>query len=232
MSLVGIWTAILVIIFFFIMVLFWGSTNPTWIFARALSFGTLKILGIKTEHIGIENLPKVPSILIINHQSNLDPFIMGMMFPKDTIMIGKKEMLKVPLFGVMMQAVKSILIDRNDKKSMAKAMRDAVTAIKKFKKNIWIFPEGTRSLGKGLAEFKQGAFYMAIAAKAPITLIVNSPIEKVINVSKRKIYGGTQRISILPSISTEGLKFKDAATLQEKVERIFKKEYNRLTIMS
>ena len=45
-----------------------------------------------------------------------------------------------------------------------------------------MFPEGTRSKGRGLIPFKTGAFHTAIAAKVPLVPIVcSSYADKLIN---------------------------------------------------
>ncbi|MBI3394921.1 MAG: 1-acyl-sn-glycerol-3-phosphate acyltransferase, partial [Spirochaetia bacterium] len=130
---------------------------------------------------GKENLPKEPSFLLINHQSNMDAFILGSTFPRHSVVIAKKEMMKVPLFGLILKASRTILVDRDDAASAKKAIKDCVRAVQVDKNNIWIFQEGTRSHGKGLGEFKKGAFVMAIAAQAPIICIVNQPMEHVLD---------------------------------------------------
>ena len=43
-----------------------------------------------------------------------------------------------------------------------------VAQIQKRKISVWMFPEGTRSRGRGLLPFKTGAFHAAIAAGVPI----------------------------------------------------------------
>lgn len=41
--------------------------------------------------------------------------------------------------------------------------------------SIWVYPEGTRSYGKGVQQFKRGAFKIAIAAQAAVIPVVISP---------------------------------------------------------
>lgn len=41
--------------------------------------------------------------------------------------------------------------------------------------SIWVYPEGTRSYGKGIQQFKRGAFKIAIAAQAAVIPVVISP---------------------------------------------------------
>jgi len=132
-------------------------------------------------------------------------------------------MLKVPFFGIMLLATRNILFDRDDNESSTAVLRKSVKALKEWKKNLWIFPEGTRSLGKGLGEFKKGAFFIAIAAKAPIILIINQSLEHVLDVKKKKIFGGTHHVNILPPIETKDLKLREPDDLQAKVEAIFHK---------
>lgn len=41
--------------------------------------------------------------------------------------------------------------------------------------SIWVYPEGTRSYGKGIQQFKRGAFKIAVAAQAAVIPVVISP---------------------------------------------------------
>jgi 1-acyl-sn-glycerol-3-phosphate acyltransferase len=46
--------------------------------------------------------------------------------------------------------------------------------IKKNKLSVWMFPEGTRSRGRGLLPLKTGAFRTAIQAKVPVVPVCAS----------------------------------------------------------
>lgn len=224
MVLIGLWAGIVTLLVFFLSLLTWGHTWSAWLYARMLGGLGLPLLGVKIEVLGRENLPVEPSILLVNHQSNLDAYILSPVFPRGTVVIAKREMLKVPLFGLILLASRNIFVNREDAASGKKVIKDAIVAIQKDKNNIWIFPEGTRSHGKGLGEFKKGAFVMAIAAQAPIIPIVNQPMGHLIDTRQRKARGGKHYIRILPAIPTAGLKFRDADALTARVEALFHKE--------
>ena len=49
-----------------------------------------------------------------------------------------------------------------------------VERIKARGTSIWMFPEGTRSQGRGLLPFKAGAFHTAVQAEVPVVPIVCS----------------------------------------------------------
>lgn len=224
MGIAGVWAAVVTVLVFFVSLLSWGHTFSGWLYARLLGGVSMPILGIQLRIIGKENLPTQPSVILINHQSNLDAFFLGRIFPWKTVVIAKREMLKVPLFGIILLASRNILLDREDAASAKKGIKDAVKAINEDKNNIWIFPEGTRSKGKGLGTFKKGAFIMAIAAQAPIVAIVNQPMEHVLDPQKKLLKGGVHYVKVLPAISTDGMKFRDADQLAARVEALFHNE--------
>ncbi|MCB1165902.1 MAG: 1-acyl-sn-glycerol-3-phosphate acyltransferase, partial [Leptospiraceae bacterium] len=138
--------------------------------------------------------------------------------------LGKREMLKVPLFGLILLASDNILVDREDAAGAKKAVSDATEAIKKRRRHLWIFPEGTRSKGKGLGEFKKGAFVMAIAAQAPIVPIVNQDMGHLLKPEQRFLKSGTHHVKILPAIPTKGLRFRDADRLIQEVAETYQRE--------
>lgn len=224
MLLVGIWAAIVTFSVFVVSLFTWGHTVSGWLYARGLHLLGMPILGIKVKVSGRENLPKEPSVLLINHQSNFDAFFLGKLFPWKTVVVAKTEMQKVPLFGLTLRASRTIFVDREDSSDAKKAIKSAISAIKNDKNNIWIFPEGTRSQGKGLGQFKKGAFAMAIAAGAPIVPIINQPMEHVLDTNTKTLRGGVQQVKILPAIETKGMKFRDIDALLKQVEDLFHKE--------
>lgn len=224
MMLVGIWAAIVTFSVFVVSLFTWGHTVSGWLYARGLHLLGMPILGIKVSVSGRENLPKEPSVLLVNHQSNFDAFFLGKLFPWQTVVVAKTEMQKVPLFGLTLRASRTIFVDREDSNDAKKAIKSAINAIKNDKNNIWIFPEGTRSQGKGLGEFKKGAFAMAIAAQAPIVPIINQPMEHVLDTNTKTLRGGVQQVKILPAIETKGMKFRDIDALLKQVEDLFHKE--------
>ena len=66
--------------------------------------------------------------------------------------------------------------------------------------SIWVFPEGTRNLGKGLLPFKKGAFHMAIAAGVPIVQVCVS--NYVTQMKLNRWDSGSVLIRSLPPITT------------------------------
>ncbi len=224
MLIAGIWAGIVTFIVFWISLITWGRPFSAWLYARMLGGVGMRILGIKVRVEGMENLPSEPAVLMANHQSNLDAFFMGTMYPRNTVVLGKREMLKVPMFGIILLASDNILVDREDAAGAKKAVSDATAAIKKRRRHLWIFPEGTRSKGKGLGEFKKGAFIMAIAAQAPIVPIVNQDMGHLINTKERILKSGTHTVKVLPPISTQGLRFKDADRLIQELRELYQRE--------
>jgi 1-acyl-sn-glycerol-3-phosphate acyltransferase len=205
-------------------VLLWGNTSMSWAYARTLSWGGLRILGIRLEITGKEHLADRPAILVANHQSNYDILVMGAVFPRNTVVIGKKELRSTPLFGIFFAATGNIMIDRADRKEAVAGLDKAVEALRTRRDSIWIFPEGQRSRGTGLGPFKKGAFHMAIAAGVPIIPIVCSSMDRVVNARAKQAPGGLVRLHILPPIPTTGLKSEDAEPLKTATEAIFQKE--------
>ncbi len=206
----------------------WGNTSMAWAYARTLSWVGLKLLGIRVEITGQEHLAHRPAILVANHQSNYDVMLVGTVYPRRTVVIGKKELLKTPLFGLFFAATGNILIDRADHKQAVAGLDKAVDTLRKRRTSIWVFPEGQRSRGQGLGPFKKGAFHMAIAAGVPVIPIVCSSTDRVINARAKLAPGGVLKIHILPPVSTEGLTPADAEALKDKVHALVRDEWERL----
>lgn len=197
----------------------WGDINLTYRLAHLLSQGLLFISGIRIEVEGIEHLEAhQPCIYVGNHQSGFDLATFGHVFPHRTVSIGKKEIKWIPLFGLAFAASGNIMIDRKNRTRSVADLNRAVESMKREKKCIWIFPEGTRNrTGEGLLPFKKGAFYMAIQGQVPVLPLVCSPIGEIVSAKKRKLGPGVIRIRVLPPIMTQGMNEKDVERLSAEV---------------
>ena len=115
-----------------------------------------------------------PYVFIANHQNNLDLFtISGSVLPR-TVTIGKKSLKFIPFFGQLYWLSGNFLIDRDNKAKALNTMLFAAERIANQKISVWMFPEGTRSYGRGLLPFKMGAFHIALEANVPLVPVCMS----------------------------------------------------------
>ena len=110
-------------------------------------------------------------IVVANHVCYGDAVNLFSARPDYFHALGKKELVKVPLFGFLYKQV-VILVDRNSPESRAESMRKMMRFLKE-EGNIFIFPEGTfNETQQPLKEFYDGAFRLAITAQTPILPLV------------------------------------------------------------
>ena len=89
-----------------------------------------KILGIKLDIKGLEQLDKNKNyVFVSNHQNNFDLFTVTSAVPENTVSIGKKSIKFIPFFGQLYWLSGNILIDRNNK-SKAKGTIDKAPLIR------------------------------------------------------------------------------------------------------
>lgn len=194
--------------------------NADHYFARLYSRVQLWILGIDVEVQDEALISQAqPGVIVANHQSGIDMATFGKLYPRRTIVIGKKELLWIPVFGVFFWASGNILLNRQRHRRAVAGIQQAVDALRDRGLSIWIFPEGTRNRAEtGLLPFKKGAFHMAIAAQRPIIPIVCSELKPVFSWNEKRLaFRGRVQIRVLPAIPTQGLTSADVDALSARV---------------
>ena len=128
----------------------------------------LKYLGYDLSVKGIETIPKGETIYFVsNHQGTLDPALVLASCPVHLAFISKKENETMPIFGRWARNIGTIHFDRESREGNVHMLREAARELKQ-KKNLLVFPEGTRSKGDTMNEFKAGALLPAYLSKATI----------------------------------------------------------------
>ena len=125
--------------------------------------GVENLLGIRPRVIGLENMPAEPCVILSKHQSAWETMTIQDYVPNGAycVFVLKKELLRIPLLGWGLAAMKMISIDR-------KAGRDALDQVVKQGRErlqqgfyVIIFPEGTRVAPGQTKRYKAGGAYLA-----------------------------------------------------------------------
>ncbi len=114
-------------------------------------------LNTKVEFKGIENLSKEEKYFVASaHQSMFETFALQSVLDYPVFIL-KKELLKIPLFGLYLKKIKSIEIVRDTTTKDNINFFDKVAAIiKNEKRPLLIFPQGTRVKIDERIPFKKG----------------------------------------------------------------------------
>lgn len=166
-------------------------------------FGSMaKMIGVKlvlTRHK--DAVDTGPAVYVANHQNSYDLFTVPAMVPKNCVSLGKKSLKWIPFFGQLYWLSGNILIDRSNRSKAAGTISKSAEKIKNNGLSVWMFPEGTRSYGRGLLPFKTGAFHTAMSADVPIIPVCMNTTHKTIKLNRWD--NGTIYIEMLAPITLD-----------------------------
>jgi len=128
-------------------------------------------------------------VIIANHQSSYDIFLLFGWLGIDVKWVIKKELRNIPVFGYACEKGGNILIDRSNNESARKSLNEAKKKTVKGT-SIIILPEGTRSESGRLGEFKKGAFNMAFDLDLPVLPISISGTKNILPARSLSLFPG------------------------------------------
>ncbi|MDF1800600.1 MAG: lysophospholipid acyltransferase family protein [Planctomycetota bacterium] len=145
-----------------------------------------------------------PRLVLFNHVSILDLFLLAANSPPNTVVIYKQEFHKIPGIGHALMALRCVPLDRSNQAAALESMSAAAERIRAEGSTVYIAPEGTRSRKGGLQRFKLGAFHMALETGAPMVPLVMRGIPEVMPMGSFLIRSGTVAIDYLEPIDPAG----------------------------
>ena len=158
-----------------------------------------------------------PAIFVTNHASALDIFIGMALCPYGGCGVGKKEILRIPFFGLAYWLAGHLLIDRGNNAKAVASMKKLSDFVKAKGLSIWIWPEGTRSLDGKLIPFKKGFVHLALATGLPVVPVIVHGAHKVWPAKTMQFYPGEVKVEVLDPIKTNNW---TKETIDEHIEEV------------
>ncbi len=185
-------------------------------FARIILFTSR----VKVQVEGLENINRGEAQLIIaNHQSLFDIFVLDAYLPIQFRFFVKKELFSIPILGWCLKIENQIRIDRQSRKKATEGIKKALNLILNGR-SIAIFPEGTRSRDGQIKQFKKGGVLVATNAQIPIIPVTINGTFQIMKPKKLLIHPSKVKLIIHPRIKTEGLSRLEMKELSDKIRQI------------
>ena len=158
-----------------------------------------------------------------NHASFMDPFVLILSSKNPIVFVGKKELVKIPIFGFFYKRI-VIMVDRSSPKSRKRVFEMAKKRLQNGT-SIAIFPEGLVPTEEVvLAPFKKGAFSLAIEYEIPIVPQVYYDCKRFFSWDFFKGRPGVFRVRQHPFIETKGLTMADLESVKDQVFSVIQKD--------
>jgi len=184
--------------------------------ARGLGWITpMKVRVEGREHID----PEQSYVLVSNHQSQYDIFLLYGWLGVDFKWVMKHELRKVPGIGVACESMGHIFIDRSNHAAAVATLEAAKEKIVDGT-SVMFFPEGTRSRDGKLRRFKRGAFRMAVDLELPLLPLTVTGTRDVLPAGTSDLLPGSATLVIHEPVPVTGCTVVDCQRLSDQVREI------------
>jgi len=185
----------------------WGlSRSATWLLAQ--------LTGTSLTVRGLEHLPVGPCVLVANHCSYLDAYVLMAAIPRPFHYVAKRELLDNYWIGQSLQRIGTLFVERFDvQRSVDEARK--ISAAARAGQSLGFFPEGTFTRMPGLLEFRMGAFMAAAQAGTPVVPVTIRGTRSMLRAGSWFPRRGRLNVVVEPSIQPDGEDWAAAVRLRD-----------------
>ncbi|MBN2611188.1 MAG: 1-acyl-sn-glycerol-3-phosphate acyltransferase [Bacteroidales bacterium] len=158
-------------------------------------------------------------IVIANHQSYFDIFLIYGWLGLDIKWVMKKELAKIPGIGFGSKKVGHIFIDRSNTRAAMESLSEAKKKLVNGT-SVVIFPEGTRSKTNNLLPFKRGAFKLALELNLPILPVTVLNTKNILPTGTINLMPGSVKMIIHKPINIQGYTELNMPELMQNVRSV------------
>lgn len=163
--------------------------------------------------------PPGPYIFVCNHRSACDAFLMAAL-PHELVQIVNVWPFRIPVLGVYARWAGYLNIRMMSPERFlergAQLLSEGVSLV--------FFPEGTRSMGRGMGSFHGSAFRLALASGAPVVPLCISGSETTPPKGSALLHPGTIRINRLAAITRDRYRDLTPFAFKGRVWKIMEQE--------
>ena len=175
--------------------------------AGAFSRWFFGIAGIPLRIEGLDRLPEAPCVVVANHASYIDGIVAAAALPPDFAFVIKREMVRVPLAGLLLRRLGSAFVERFDRHKGGSDTR-RVWKLAATGQSLVFFPEGTFDATPQVGRFLGGAFATAERAGMPVVAVAIHGTREVLPTGSLMIHRSPIRFQVLGVMSPDGARQK------------------------
>lgn len=179
----------------------------------------LRLAGVTVEVSGLENIPDEPVVFVPNHQSYFDIPVLLAWLDRPHPLIAKQEIRRIPLIRSWMELLDCVFIDRDNARQSVAALGEAARNMTQRSRSFIIFPEGTRSRGDTVGEFKNGGFRAALKAGVPVVPVVIDGSYRAMEAHNMRIHSAAVKLRVLEPVPTKGLSREEGKLIGEEIRQ-------------
>jgi len=155
--------------------------------------------GVPAEIVGLENIPDGHAIVVANHASYVDGFLLKGYLPARFSFVVKGEMRNIPIVHFLLRRSGSNFVERHEASGSSRDARRIVKAAQEGQSLVF-FAEGTFKLEPGVSRFRPGAFVAAVRGGLPIVPVALSNTREMMPAGRLWPWPIRPRIEVLPPI--------------------------------
>ena len=152
----------------------------------------LRLFNVKKIFLGKDKMPNDNFVLISNHKSNIDSFVIDSLLNKRLIFAAKKSLFNIPWFGKIIWRNNYLYITRENHKKDVNELLYGIDLINNDSYSIGIFPEGKRNFtDEPLLPFLNGYQLLLNKTKKPLVIASikeTNEVKKNLFFKRHKVY--------------------------------------------
>jgi 1-acyl-sn-glycerol-3-phosphate acyltransferase len=182
---------------------------------RLLIRALVRVSGLPILVRGLESFPQEPVMVVANHSSYFDSFLLFATLPDGLCFVAKRELADYPVVGALLRAYGTRFVERGDTERSVRDSRE-LSRVAEHGESFVFFPEGTFTRAPGLLPFHMGAFIISAAAGMPVLPVAVRGTRSVLRDGDWLPRRGVIQITAGPPFRPQGKDWTAAVALRNR----------------